>query len=51
MELVLIRHAHAGPHVHPDFERNLSERGELEAKNASQIIKYSNRNIKEVAEN
>lgn len=42
MELVLVRHAHAGPHVEPDFDRNLSERGLLEAKNAAQIIKYSN---------
>jgi phosphohistidine phosphatase len=42
MDLVLIRHAHAGPHIEPDFERNLSERGLAEAKHAAQIIKYSN---------
>ena len=41
LNLVLIRHAHAGPHIEPDIERQLSQRGELEAQKAAQVIKYS----------
>lgn len=42
LELILIRHAHAGPHIEPDFERNLSERGKAEAIKSAQVMKYSN---------
>lgn len=41
LNLVLIRHAHAGPHIEPDIKRQLSQRGELEAQQAAQVIKYS----------
>ena len=33
IELILIRHAHAGPYTSPDEARRLSERGIKEAKN------------------
>lgn len=42
LDLILIRHAHAGPHIAPDFTRNLSERGEIEASQSAQVLKYSN---------
>ena len=44
LELILIRHAHAGPHIEPDFERNLSERGKAEALKSAQVMKYSHHN-------
>lgn len=42
LNLILIRHAHAGPHVEPDFNRNLSQRGEAEALQAALVLSYSN---------
>jgi phosphohistidine phosphatase len=42
LNLILIRHAHAGPHTEPDMERSLSERGIAEAKNSAKVLKYSN---------
>lgn len=42
VELILIRHANAGAYIEPDFERNLSEIGILEAHQSAQVIKYSN---------
>lgn len=44
LDLILIRHAHAGPHIEPDFDRKLSSRGEIEAQQAAQVLKYSNHN-------
>ena len=44
LDLILIRHAHAGPHIEPDFERKLSNRGEIEAQQAAQVLKYSSHN-------
>ncbi len=41
LNLILIRHAHAGPHVEPDFNRHLSQRGEIEASQTAQVLKYS----------
>ncbi len=44
LDLILIRHAHAGTYTEPDFDRSLSTRGEIEAQQAAQVIKYSNLN-------
>jgi phosphohistidine phosphatase len=41
LNLVLIRHAHAGPYTEPDFERNLSLKGQTEANQTAQVLKYS----------
>ncbi len=41
LNLLLIRHAHAGPAIEPDFERNLSPRGELEAHQSAQVLRFS----------
>lgn len=41
IELWLIRHAHAGPHLEPDVDRALSLRGQAEAKRSAMTIKYS----------
>lgn len=38
MELILIRHAHAGPYTSPDEARHLSERGIGEARNLAKIL-------------
>jgi phosphohistidine phosphatase len=39
IELILIRHAHAGPHTSPDEARHLSERGIDEAKHLADKLK------------
>lgn len=44
LDLILIRHAHAGPHIEPDFDRKLSPRGEIEAQQSAQVLKYSSHN-------
>jgi phosphohistidine phosphatase len=38
IELILIRHAHAGPYTSPDEARHLSERGISEARNLAKIL-------------
>lgn len=38
IELILIRHAHAGPYTNPDEARHLSERGISEARNLAKIL-------------
>ena len=38
IELILIRHAHAGPYTSPDEARHLSERGIKEAKQLATIL-------------
>lgn len=41
MELILIRHAHAGPYTSPDEARHLSERGISEVRNlAKKLLDY-----------
>ena len=41
VELILIRHANAGAYIEPDFDRQLSEKGKLEAQQTAQVVKYS----------
>jgi len=41
VELILIRHADAGAYIEPDFDRQLSEKGKLEAIQSAQVIQYS----------
>lgn len=38
IELILIRHAHAGPYTSPDEARHLSERGISEVRNLAKIL-------------
>jgi phosphohistidine phosphatase len=44
VELILIRHADAGAYNEPDFDRQLSEKGKLEAIQSAQVIQYSKHN-------